>query len=445
MSIRTNIQPAFRLSDLNRWGDTIQTRIRGPLLAVLTLLVMLIGVGGYWAATAPLGGAVVTAGRIIAKGRNIAVQNLEGGILESIQVREGDKVVKGQLIAQLDTVPQTSQLQRELINTSLQQIALERWRALEKGQEFVFDVEKLGTTANNPRVQEALTSQLAEARSYLKAMEQKLSVIDSRRSNEQQDINYQRESLVELDQQAKLISEERSNVQKLRDKGLVPNNRLLSLDRELSRLEAARSEALAKIEKATNNRYSLDEEAKQVASESALQINQNITALQSELSAADDRIARLQDTIGRSRIVAPADGTIFQVPVQYVGAVIKPGQIIAEILPAGTQLEVETGVLAKDVAKVDLGQTAEIVFPTDQIESVPPLAGEVVYVAPDSLVDEKAGTNYYVVRLGLDENWHGRSVLPGMGVQVFLQTEAKTLFELVTDPLLRAAKKAFED
>lgn len=445
MSTDSNLGTSFRISDLQSWSNAVPAGNRGPMIVALCVLLVVFGFGGYWAATAPLGGAVITSGRIVAQGSNIAVQNLEGGILARILVVEGQSVKRGDVLAEMDTTSVSSQLQRVRIDRAISMIELNRWRAERDGVDTALNTELLGDLAEHPRVREAFNSQIAESTSAREAFLQELRSIDGEIQNEEEDLSYLASQLDQTQVQLNLIGNERTNLGKLHEKGLVSNSRILSLDRELSRLEAERSNVQSTIAKSHNNIASLKERKRQLQAERDVTISEKLTELQKRMTVHEDQVIRLEDILRRADLVSPVDGTILNIPAKSVGAVIQPGKTIVEILPSDVALEVEAPVAPADINKVFKGQTAEIVFPSDQINVKPPLKGEVEYVSADALLDVASEQVRYITRVSLDQDWNGRTILPGMVAEVFFQTESKTLFELLAEPVTRFARRAFAD
>lgn len=445
MSADSNLGTSFRISDLQSWSSAVPAGNRGPMIVALCVLLVVFGFGGYWAATAPLGGAVITSGRIVAQGSNIAVQNLEGGILARILVVEGQSVKRGDVLAEMDTTSVSSQLQRVRIDRAISMIELSRWRAERDGVDTALNTELLGDLAEHPRVREAFNSQIAESTSAREAFLQELRSIDGEIQNEEEDLSYLSSQLDQTQVQLNLIGNERTNLGKLHEKGLVSNSRILSLDRELSRLEAERSNVQSTIAKSHNNIASLKERKRQLQAERDVTISEKLTELQKRMTVHEDQVIRLEDILRRADLVSPVDGTILNIPAKSVGAVIQPGKTIVEILPSDVALEVEAPVTPADINKVFKGQTAEIVFPSDQINVKPPLKGEVEYVSADALLDVASEQVRYITRVSLNQDWNGRTILPGMVAEVFFQTESKTLFELLAEPVTRFARRAFAD
>lgn len=444
MNTNATSESAFHLGDLQSWSTDIRTGNRRLMSVVAVVLALVFGFGGVWAATAPLGGAVVTSGRVIAQGRNIAVQNLEGGILARILAAEGQAVVKGELLAEMDTTSVLSQLQRVRVDRAISMIELARWRSERDGTELDSSIGDLGELGNHARVREAFESQFAEFSSGRQAFAQKLRGIDGQIRNEEQDLIYLQTQISQTETQIKLVGNERGNLGKLQEKGLVSNARVLSLDRELSRLEAERSNVLATIEKSHNNISSLNEEKQQLSSEREVRISEKLTELQKRLTAHEDQVTRLEDILQRSDLTAPVDGVVFNIPAKSVGAVIQPGQTIVEILPSDVSLEMEVQIAPTNIDDMYVDQPVEMVFPSDQEKVRSPLKGKVNYISADAFTSQ-AGDIRYIARVSLDPDWNGRIILPGMVGEVFFRTEARTLLELLAEPVTRFARRSFED
>lgn len=436
---------AFELRSLQSWSEYVPAGNKGPMTLAFCIIVSVFGFGGYWAATAPLGGAVITTGRVVAKGNNVAVQNLEGGIISDILVQEGQAVKQGDTLARMDTTSVSSQLQRVRIDRDINIIELERWRLEKAGAETPFDIKLSEELVESFRVREALDSQISESTSARQAFNQGLTSIDGQIQNEQEDLIYLASQLDQNKLQRDLVGNERANLGTLQDKGLISNSRILALDREISRLEAERSNINATIAKSYNNIDSLRQNKMQLQSEREVLISENITDLQKRLTTHEDQVTRLEDILRRSDLKSPVDGIVLNVPIKSIGGVVQPGETIVEILPSEVNLQLEAFVSPNDINNVTVGQPAEVVFNSDQDSVKPPLSGEVVYLSADALLDVVSGQTRYVSRVDLESDWNGRNILPGMVAEVYFQTQAKTLVEILSDPIAKFARRTFSD
>lgn len=438
----------LKLEALQSWSESIPTSRRGPMLVAALVLVALFGFGGAWAATAKLGGALVASGRVIAEGNNRVVQHLEGGIIEEIRVNEGDTVHRGQVIAQLDETANRSQRDRMYIERALGVIELERWRAErdDKAESFSIAPEKLEPVADNPRVVEAYESQIDEFRSTRRALQQQLLVLDGKIANEEEDLVSLKDQVTALDAQKELIVKEEEGLAELLAKGLTQRARVLALQREMARLDGQRSNVQATIQKSHHNIRSFGDEKQRLIAVNAAQTSQKITELQQRLNQTADVINRLDDRLRRADITAPVDGIVLSMPFKSLGAVVKPGEKIADILPKDAPLLFEVPILPQDITKIFLDQEVEVIFPSDQVTVTPPLKGKVVYISADTMaMPSDPRISYYVAHVRMEADHHGRNILPGNVAELFFQTEARTLLQHLADPVTRFALRTYQD
>lgn len=438
----------FRLDTLQSWSDPIPTDRRRPMLFASLVLLAVFGFGGAWAATAKLGGALTASGRVITEGNNRVVQHLEGGILEDIRVREGDTVRRGDIVAQLDETANRSQLDRMHVERALATIELERWRAErdDAAETFTVAAEKLAPVADHPRVRDAYENQVAEFKSTRLARRQKLLVLDGKIANEQEDLISLKAQITAFDEQKVLIVKEEAGLADLLAKGLTQRTRVLALQREMLRIDAQKSNAEATVQKSHHNIRSFNDEKRQFLAESAAITNQKITELQQRLNQSEDLINRLDDRLRRADVTAPVDGIVLSMPFKSIGAVVKPGEKIAEILPQDAPLLFEVPILPQDITKIFIDQPVEIIFPSDQVTVTPPLKGKVTYISADTMtMPSDPRVSYYIAHVRMERERHGRNILPGNVAELFFQTEARTLFQHLADPVTRFALRTYND
>lgn len=438
----------LQLDMLQNWSNTVPTNRRRPMLLAGLMLVALFGFGGAWAATAKLGGALIASGRVIAEGNNRVVQHLEGGIIEDIRVSEGDTVHRGQVIAQLDETANRSQRDRMYIERALATIELERWRTErnDAAEDFSVAPEKLVPVADNPRVVEAYESQIDEFKSTRRALKQQLLVLDGKIANEEEDLVSLKDQLIALDAQKDLIVKEEKDLADLLAKGLTQKARVLALQREMARLDGQRSNVQATIQKSHHNIRSFGDEKQRLVAVHEAQTSQKITELQQRLNQTADVINRLDDRLRRADVTAPVDGIVLSMPFKSLGAVVKPGEKIADILPKDAPLLFEVPILPQDITKIFLDQDVEVIFPSDQVTVTPPLKGKVVYISADTMtMPSDQRISYYVAHVRMEGDRHGRNILPGNVAELFFQTEARTLLQHLADPVTRFALRTYKD
>lgn len=437
----------FRLRTLVAWSEAVPTSTSRLTMTALIILLVVFGVGGTWASTAKIGGALVTSGRVFAEGNNRVIQHLEGGIISEIAVKEGDHVEAGQTLVHLDETANRSQLDRVLVDKAIYSIELARWRAERQETSTQFSVEKdsLSPVAEHPRVVEALESQINELQSSRQARQQQMLVLDGKVNNEKEDLVYLKELLEAYDSQKGLLEKEEASYADLLSKGLVRQSQVFALQRQLAQLDAQRSNALAAIQKSNHNIQSFHDEKQRIFSEHTELVSRKITETQQKLNQSEDFVTRLNDLLNRARVTTPVSGTVLSMPFKSIGAVVQPGEKIAEILPNATRLMLEAFISPEDITKVFIDQDAEVVFPSDDVRVLPPLKGKVSYISADTLTHKENGMSYYIIHVHMDDNHHGRNILPGNVADVFFKTDSKTLFEYISEPLTRFAQKTYTE
>ncbi|WP_282093388.1 HlyD family type I secretion periplasmic adaptor subunit [Epibacterium ulvae] len=351
-----------------------------------------------WATFAWVDEIVRADGEVVSSSRAQIVQNLEGGILAELQVRQGDVVQAGQILAKLqDTRFQTKvdDLQDQIDTLEIKQYRLEA----EVSGGFEFDVNA-ELKARSPHI-------LASEQALIKAR--------------QTDFQSRRESSKQILDQ--LISELK-NLERLHKQNIVA---LL----EVNNAQKAVTDAQAKFtEIGTQNEL-------QLAEEYSLTL-QELTSRRQEL-----RIAR--DQLDRTIITSPMQGIVNNMAVTTIGGVIRPGEEIFEIIPLGEELFVEARVKPENIASVQPGQDATVKLSAYDYTIYGSLRGKVDFVSADTFEDDRnpRAEPFYRVTVRVDrssftERQHAIQIRPGMRATAELQTGSKTILQYLLKPLYKS-------
>ena len=152
------------------------------------------------------------------------------------------------------------------------------------------------------------------------------------------------------------------------------------------------------------------------------------------------RIQKFKDNLSRTVVRAPVDGTVKTLHVVTVGGVIRPGDPVVDLVPAGDRLIVEAKLQVQDIGYVVPGQDALIKLASGEASRFSPLHGTVIQVSPDTLLT-KDGHPYYKVRIATESDHfsHGKltyNLFPGMQVAASIRTGTRTVARYLLDPLL---------
>lgn len=351
-----------------------------------------------WAGWASVDEIVRGDGQVVSSSRAQIVQNLEGGILAELHVRQGDVVQKGQVLAKLQDTKfraASDDLQDQIDALEIKQYRVEA----EINGEYDFAVPD-DLAGRSPSI-------LASERALLKAR--------------QTDYQSRRASALDILRQLK---NEHSNLRSLHEQKIVA---LLEVNEAKKRV----SDAQAKYDE-------IGTQAELELAEDYSETLRQLTSLRQE-----QRLAR--DQLNRTVITSPMAGIVNSLAVTTIGGVIRPGDEIVEIIPLGEELFVEARVKPEDIANVQPGQDVTIKLSAYDYTIYGSLRGKVDFVSADTFEDERDANAlpFYKVtvrvdRAGFSERQRQIEIRPGMRATAELQTGSKTILSYLLKPLYKS-------
>ena len=229
----------------------------------------------------------------------------------------------------------------------------------------------------------------------------------------------------------------------LADKGFYPQNKLLGSKREQSRVEA---EITATKTEIALNLARIDEARLQIRQIYQQRQEQNAEALAKQRGQNSDyreKLAVANDVLNRVDVRAPRAGVVQGIKFHALGAVVKPGDTLAEVIPISDNLVLSAKIIPTDINNVAVGQTAEVRFPAFAYKHLPAIFGQVRTVSADSLVDDESPTkqHYYKAKVIIDQKTIpaeiAGSLVPGMPADVVIITGERTLLQYLLGPVIQ--------
>ncbi|SHI06954.1 HlyD family type I secretion periplasmic adaptor subunit [Marivita hallyeonensis] len=415
-------------------------------LAGYVLIFLTFGVLGSWAAVAKLDSAIVAPATISLEGNRRVVQHFEGGIVEEILVSEADVVEQGEVVLRLNAVEARSNL--EVFSTRLDvarlvEARLLAERALDDSVSFPVDVVERGT----PAVTAVVADQrdlFADRRSILRSQEDILSArVDQ--------IEVQIEGL-ELQKSAfeRRITNYTEMLDRMRDgesRGLIQGNVLSQREDELIEIEANLGQVISDIAQARASIGETELQVLQLTQEYRERANTELEQIRAEISELQERRKVAQDVLDRTEIRAPGSGTIQNLKVHTVGSVIRPGEILMELVPEDEELIVNARVSPIDKDNVSPGLATEVRFTAFKTKLTPIMLGSVETVSGDVITPENTNeAPYFLARITVDENDIPEEIAgrltAGMPADVIITTGERTVANFIVSPLMDAVRKS---
>ena len=434
-------------------GDYTNTRSAVMLGGII--LAVTFGGFGTWAAVSQIESAVIASGLVKVLSNRKQVQHLEGGIVDKINVDNGDHVEKGDILLKLDETRARAQLDIYSKRLFSSRAAVARLQAELSGADQVTFPEDLKTKASED---EAFAGILRSQRQLFEARKATLAgqieVTRERIGQLEETIEGRRAQARSNEDQIALIEDELSGLEKLLEKGLTRKDRVSALRREAARLEGERGEHVAAIASSRRGISEAELEIVQYRQSFAERASEELRERQQEISDLTERVNAAQFTLDHIDIRAPVTGTVVNMTAFTEGGVIQPGtrpnSTIMEIVPQDDALIVEARVRPTDIDEVTLGQDAWVQFTVFSGRNVPRLEGQVSYVSADILVDEKANESYYVVRVEVSDEEVKRlgqdnELQPGMPADVMIRTGSRTPLAYLVKPIKDSMDRAWRE
>jgi HlyD family secretion protein len=414
--------------------------IRSTQILGFSSLAVMLGVFGAWTAFASLNGAVIAPATIVAESYSKKVQHREGGNVLRILIKDGDTVTEGQDLVLLDPTEIKSEL--GIVQSQLNELYIKKARlTAQRDGTGTFDLPAdLQASASDPVVREILNGQqhllastLQTATSKKDQLSQQMGQIKDQTGGIVSQINSDKRQLA-------LISSELSSLRSLQKQGLVPVSRVSAMEREAARLDgeqgqltASKASAEAKMSETKLQIIQVDEDLRNMSLTEMRDVDSKIGELEQRRVSAAARLSRMS-------IKAPLAGTIYQLAVHTEGGVVAPGETLMMIVPKGDDLVLQAQVTPNDIDHVHMGQAAKVKFNAFNTRVMMDINAEVTQVAADTTRNDAQSAPFYLIRLTIPaeeiKKLGDNKLKPGMSAEAFIQTEARTPFSYLIQPLM---------
>lgn len=416
------------------------------------VLLLFIGIFGIWGSLAPLSSAISAPGKVIVASNNRIIQHLEGGIVKAIYVKDGDMVQHRQSLIELDSTQAKAQLNVAL-GKFYEDLAHESRLIAERDDavhiRFSDELSKIDDAFTKSMIIEGQNREFIARRQEL--IDQKAVFLQRIEQLESQ-IQGLEATMSSKRQLSVSYNEEIKEWEELYKEQLIDKIKLRDIKREKIRLEGEIANEKSEIARAKSQIAEM--KAQIIAQKQTFlkDVIKDLRDVQTELSDLRSRINALKDTLTRTLIVAPVNGVVTNLKIHTIGGVIPAGQAIMEIVPQNEPLIIEGKVAANEITNVHKGLRTEIKFPSfAHIKSLNTIEGEVIFVAPDAVLDEKTQTSYFPVKIQITQEGqkelqkHHLSVQAGMPADTMIIIGSRTFVDYMIKPLKKMFDKAFNE
>lgn len=415
-----------------------QKPLRGMVIIRVALVTVVLFI--LWASLTHVEELVKGDGKVVPSSQLQVLQSLDGGVVQNIYVKEGQKVKAGQSLVQIDSTRFVSSVRENQAQNVALAAKAERLNAQLENRPF-------RVPAQLPPDMQAVYAQ--EQRYFDNAryeLDAQLSIARQQLSQRRQELN---EAQAKRDQ-AKLLldsaSHELTLTKPLLGTGAVSEVDLLRLERDVTRYTGERSQAIAQISRIESAINEAGSKIQNVELEFRNNLRKDLSETMAKLNSLSESSVGLEDKVKQSIIRAPMNGYVKRLLVNTVGGVITPGKDIVEVVPSEDNLVLEVKVPTRDIAFLRVGQKALVKFTAYDFSIYGGMEAKLESIGADSITDEKNNT-YYIVKVRTSRSKFSDTlpIIPGMQAEVDIHTGKKTVLTYLLKPLLRAKQIALTE
>ncbi|MDD9341811.1 MAG: HlyD family type I secretion periplasmic adaptor subunit [Providencia heimbachae] len=382
----------------------------------------------------PLDITVHARGYLEVKNRNVVIEHANGGRIEKLYVREGDKVQKGQLLAVIDNSYVTEDYNKNQV--SLQSLRMKELRLLAEINQTPFILPENGDT-------ELFNQELAVFTNRQASLQKSLQISKTAEAQKVSELAQLETQFSGLQKEKNIARKQVDIVKSLVSSGAVSSSNYLSAQNDLQKIEntlrnveAQQKTLRIEIEQAKLNISKINDDFKTKSQEELLQVQDNIN----EALARENTITTRKN---QDQIFSPVKGSIQSLTKTNSGSVIASGGEILTILPDDVPVVVVVKVKPEDRDKLWNGMKSRIKvnsFGNSQNET---LFGEVEVISSDSIEDREG--RYYKVQIAVSNPTEGDNLYPGMSVDAYLNVGQRSVFQYLFKPLVNGFSTALSE
>ncbi|MEM6900087.1 MAG: HlyD family type I secretion periplasmic adaptor subunit [Pseudomonadota bacterium] len=428
-----------------------KTRNKADGYARLMGGICLIGLGGFigWAGFVPLEEGVAASGTVVVENDRQVVQHLEGGIIQTISIQDGDRVEVGDTLLVLQETASLASRDQVSQQIAALQATVQRLTALQHNAatpDFsVIDAIDISEMERS----EIIARELDLFNQQKSALNADVDVLQTRRASAFNTARLKNNE-IEIAQRALAATEDELGViSSMFEQQLVRRDQVTGLERNLAQQEGdiarLRSEKISAEAEAGDLSVQITQRRAQFDEQISADLRENYA----QLLSAEERLSAAQDVLNRAVIAAPVSGEVLNLSFSTQGGVVRPGEAILEIVPDINAVTASVRIRPNDRASVFEGQTVRTQILAYKSWLSPSLDGEIINVSADLKTDVVNGANYYEARVRIPDaslsNISELEIIPGMPVDVFIFSgKSRTLADYLFEPIASSITKGLQ-
>lgn len=421
---------------------TMETSPRtGHSLLILTALFFVCAI--WWANQTELDEVTRGEGKVIPSSKIQMVQNLEGGILAEVLVREGQLVERGDVLLKIDDTRFSSSFQETKLKYWELRARATRLKAEAEGKELEMPEELI---KEKPELAAAERS-LYQTRQ--REIQSNIDVLEQQARQRHQELAENQAKLNKLRTSYELSNEELKMSEPLVSVGVISEVEVLRLKRTVNDIRGEMETTRLAIPRIRSSLSEVQQKIEDVRVRFQSEAASQLSEVQAELDRTEAMITSAQDRVSRTQVRAPVRGKVNRLMINTVGGVIQPGEDLVEIVPVDDSLLIEARIRPSDIAFLRPGQDAMIKFTAYDFSIYGGLPATLERISADTITNEE-DESFYLIYLRTEKNYIDSNkgeleIIPGMTTTVDILTGKKTVLDYLLKPILKAKNEALRE
>lgn len=396
-----------------------------------------------WAKFAVLEEVTTGEGKAIPSSKVQVIQNLEGGIVTEIFVREGQVVNKGDTLLRLDDTRFLSNRGETEADRMALVARVERLSAEAEGRPLALPEDLV------KQAPQLVEDEMALYRSRQQRLHSEQNTLQEQLQQKTQELAEFRAKAQQYRSSLGLLQQELNMSQPLVETGAISQVEILRLRRSAVEVRGsldATNLAIPRAESAIEEIKSRIQESELVFRSDAFK---ELNEMRTELKKITSTSVAIDDRVTRTTVVSPVHGIIKLLKVNTIGGVVQPGDAMVEVVPLEDNLLIEAKVRPQDVAFLHPGQKAMVKFTAYDYTIYGGLKAKLELISADTITDEE-GNSFYLIQVRTDQSHLGTKehpllIIPGMVATVDIITGEKSVLDYLLKPVLKARSEALRE
>lgn len=405
-------------------------------------IMALLGLFLVWAFYTELDEVAVATGEVVPQGELKVVQHFEGGVIDQLDVAEGDFVTTGQVLLRLNLAGSALNLDELRVRLDGLEIRKNRLNAQISQQAFIPKEHYIQTYPDLVRSEQ--NSFIAEQA----AEDSSLRLVDQKIKQKKLEVKELKTHLITARQDLDLAKQRFAMSTELLRDGLTPKIEHLQVSSEVEKLQGQVNVLLSSVPRAEAAVDEARAEYNEITSKRHARLSNVMIETEVAMASVRETLALAQDQNQRADIKSPIEGTVKNVRYHTIGGVVRPGEPILEIVPAGKNLVIKAELNPTDRGYVEQGQKAVVKISTYDFARYGGLEGEVVRISASTNLTAE-GEPYYEVVVRTDKTFLGEQgeypITPGMQATVDIHTGTRTVLDYLIRPVLKLKHEGFRE